>query len=209
MRRREAEWALDVEASESVGSGYSSETKYEAFGGELWDLSASGRGLRKFGGCRQARVFLSPLRLTCRRFCGPCNGGMIGRELRRRFRRGPAREQFPRNRCARTTSRSRSSSSEPEEAAEGCEIVLAFEFAGGLGHGGFVKRARIVERASIFEWRQYLTAIDAVAVGFSLAPASERGNRGPLLRRRRCGSRAEVARSSRAEIRRPRARIAF
>jgi len=26
-RRREAEWALDVEASESVGSGYSSETR--------------------------------------------------------------------------------------------------------------------------------------------------------------------------------------
>ena len=51
--------------------------------------------------------------------------------------------------------------------------MFAFEFAGGLGHGGFVERARIVERALVFEWREDLAAPDAVAVGFSLGlPAS-------------------------------------
>ena len=51
--------------------------------------------------------------------------------------------------------------------------MVAFEFAGGLGHGGFVERAGIVERALVFEWRQHLAAPDAVAVGFALGlPAS-------------------------------------
>jgi hypothetical protein len=47
--------------------------------------------------------------------------------------------------------------------------VFAFEFAGGLGHGGFVERSGIVQRALVFEWRQDLAAPDAVAVGFALS----------------------------------------
>ncbi len=64
--------------------------------------------------------------------------------------------------------RSRSSSSEPAEAANDAEIVLAFELARGGGHCGLVERPGIVQRAAVFEWRQDAPAKNPISVRLAL-----------------------------------------
>ena len=80
--------------------------------------------------------------------------------------------------------------------------MFAFEFSGGLGHGGFVERAGIVERALVFKWREDSTAPDAVAVGLALGLPAGVKIGAHFFCRRQCGLRAGVARSGRAGIRR-------
>ena len=46
--------------------------------------------------------------------------------------------------------------------------MFAFEKAGGCGHGGFVERPGIVERAAVIEGWENAATIDAVAVRFAL-----------------------------------------
>src|SRR5271168_3975079 len=59
---------------------------------ERWGRISSGREVRKAAECPLEQAFPSPLPKACRRFFGPCNGGTIRLEPRKRFHRFLFRE---------------------------------------------------------------------------------------------------------------------